>query len=55
MTAAGLPFYNLNSIVSEDKVEFAMKRHGDGHIGEKCFYIWHLTPANAVLYIVQLL
>jgi len=55
MTATRLPFNNLNSIIAEDKIEFAVKRHGYGHIGEECSYTWHLTPANVVLDVVQLL
>jgi len=44
MTAARLPFNNFNGIIAEDKIEFAVKTHGDGHIGEECFYARHSTP-----------
>jgi hypothetical protein len=39
MTATRLAFNYLNSIITEDKVELFMKRHGYRHIGEECFYI----------------
>jgi len=46
MTATRLPFNNLNSIISKDKIEFAVKRHGDGHISEEFFYTWHIIRLN---------
>jgi len=52
MTATRLPFNNFNSIISKDKIEFAVKRHGDGHISEEFFYTWHIIPSNATLEVV---
>jgi hypothetical protein len=55
MTATRLPFNNLNSIIAEDKIEFAVKRHGCGHIGEEFFYTWHIIHLNIKPEIVWLL
>jgi len=55
MTATRLPLNNLNGIITKDKVELFIERHGDGHIGEKCSCIWHIAPSNVTPEVVQLL
>jgi hypothetical protein len=46
MTATRLPFNNFDGIIAEDKVEFSVKWHGDGHISEEFFYTWHIIHLN---------
>jgi hypothetical protein len=41
MSAAGLVFNYFDALIAKKKENLSVKRHGDMHIGEKRFQIWH--------------
>jgi hypothetical protein len=47
MTATWLLFDNLDGIIAQNQIKLPVERHGDGHIGEECFYNRHLAPSLA--------